>query len=237
MPASTVPCGRLLICVKKPSRASLTWINAAPAGVGNLIASSRAGRALKPEIAMKRSSIGLVIAIAMCAGTTASLAQTQTGKPGQHTEAATAPAAKPSTSTEQAGQSDKQRIETIRGYSVERRDEAIAAARRATDEMDRQMERLQTQMSEGWSRMSAASRERSRKAMADLRMRRNTLAEWIGGMKHGSSDAWTEVKGGFARSYDELAVAVRKARAEFEKARHEQTPKPADQQPGDKKGR
>lgn len=185
---------------------------------------------------MKTFSISL--AIAMCAWTASSFAQSQTGQAGQQTEAA-APAATPSSSAEQPGQADRKLTETIRGYSVERRDEAIATARRATDEMDRQMERLQTQMSEGWSRMSTASRERSRQAMADLRTRRNTLAEWIGGMKHGSSDAWTEVKGGFARSYEELALAVRKARSEFEHGRQEKTPpsKPADERPEDKKGR
>jgi hypothetical protein len=179
---------------------------------------------------MKLSSF--FVAIAMCAWTVSPLAQAQTGKAGQLTE----PAA--SSTAGQPAKPDKKIAETIRGYTVERRDEAVATARRATDEIDRQMERLQTQMSEGWSRMSSASRERSAKAMADLRTRRNSLAEWVGGMKHGSSGAWTEVKGGFARSYDELADALRKARSEFEQGRQEKTPssKPADEHPKDKKG-
>ena len=182
---------------------------------------------------MKASSICLAIAI--CAWTATSSAQPQTGKAGQRPEAA-APAA--TTSAGQSGKAGKDTAETIRGYTVERRDEAIATARRATDEIDRQMERLQTQMSEGWSRMSSASRERSRQAMADLRTRRNTLAEWVGGMKHGSADAWNNVKAGFGRSYDELAVALRKARSDFEKGRQDKTSptKPADKQQEEQKG-
>jgi hypothetical protein len=182
---------------------------------------------------MRIFNIGIAIAIAMCAWTAPPPARAQSGKPAQHT-----PAATPSPPAKQSGHADKNVAETIRGYTVERRDAAVATARRATDDMDRQMERLQTQMSEGWARMSTASRERSEKAMADLRSRRNMLAEWVGGMKHGSADAWSEVKGGFARSYDELALALRKARSEFELGRQEKPPpsKPAAAHPDDREG-
>ncbi|WP_159016256.1 hypothetical protein [Cognatiluteimonas profundi] len=134
-----------------------------------------------------------------------------------------------------AAKEEKSPVDAVRDYSVERRSEAVAAARRATDELDTQMERLQTQTSEGWSRMSTATRERSRKEMADLQARRNTLAEWVGGMKHGSAGAWTEVKTGFGKSYDELASALRKARAEFRQAPAEK-PAPTPEKPADKKG-
>ncbi len=127
-------------------------------------------------------------------------------------------------------------VDAIRDYSVERRTEAVAAARRATDELDSQMERLQVQMSEGWSRMGAATRERSQRDMAEVRARRNTLAEWVGGMKHGSSGAWTEVKNGFGKSYDELATAMRKARSEFRQAPVDKpaTTQPAQEKPADR---
>lgn len=113
---------------------------------------------------------------------------------------------------------DAQVGERIRRFSVERREDAIAAARQATDAMDRQMERMQAQLSAGWSRMNATTRDRSERALADLRKRRNALAEWVGGMQHGSTAAWTEVRNGFARSYDELAAAMRQARADLQQA-------------------
>lgn len=102
-------------------------------------------------------------------------------------------------------------VDAIRSYSAERRTEAAANAKRAANDLDRQMERLQQQTDLGWARMSQASRARSQATMADLRKRRNALAEWMGGMRHGSNAAWTEVRDGFVKSYHELADAIRKA--------------------------
>lgn len=107
-------------------------------------------------------------------------------------------------------------VDAIRAYSVERRAEAMAAAKRATDDIDGQTQRLQEQMDQRWAVMSDAARTRSQATMADLRQRRSALAEWYGGLRHSSTAAWSEVRGGFVRSYHELADAMRKARAELD---------------------
>lgn len=109
-----------------------------------------------------------------------------------------------------------QSVDAIRSFSAERRDEAAADARRAAEELDRQMARLQAQTEASWSRMSQAARTRSQATMTDLRQRRNALAEWYGGMRHSSTAAWGEVRTGFVTSYHELAQALRKARTQFE---------------------
>lgn len=109
-----------------------------------------------------------------------------------------------------------QAVDAIRGYSAERRDEAAASARRAADDLDRQMARLQERTDQRWARMNQAARSRSQATMADLRKRRNAMAEWYGGIRHSSTAAWSEVRSGFVTSYHELADALRKARAEFE---------------------
>ena len=127
---------------------------------------------------------------------------------------------------ERAGQ--KSAMDELRALSAERRDEAIAAAGRAAADLDREMARLQQEMDQGWGRMSQAARERSQAAMVDLRHRRNTLAEWFGGMRHGSTAAWAEVRGGFANSYQELAEALRKARAEFARQAQDEQMREAD---------
>lgn len=108
-------------------------------------------------------------------------------------------------------------VEAIRGYSIGRRREAVERARESLAETDRRMDRLESQMSERWARMGSAARQREKEAMADLRRRRNDVAEWTGGMRHGSSDAWEDVKAGFARSYHELAAALHEARMQFER--------------------
>jgi hypothetical protein len=117
-------------------------------------------------------------------------------------------------------------VDAIRDYSLERRDDAVARARRAADQFDRDIDEMQAQADARWERMSDAARARSRAAIADLRQRRLQLAEWTGGMRHGSAAAWSEVKTGFVKSYHDLAEALEKARAQRE--RDERPAPPAD---------
>lgn len=154
----------------------------------------------------------LVLVAAMPLATAQDAPPQETPEPGQAQRDA----------TDAAG--ERGTVEAMREVTVERRDEAVAAARRAADELDRQMEQLQRQMDEGWDRMSQATRSRSQATMADLRQRRNALAEWFGGMRHGSAAAWVEVRGGFIKSYQELAEAMRKARNEYAREQTESAP-------------
>ncbi len=122
--------------------------------------------------------------------------------------------------SEQAQREEEQKkndnaVDAIHNFSVERRAEAIASAKRATEELDQQMERLQAQVDTGWARMDRATRARSQRAMTGLRQHRTAVAEWYGGMQHSSAGAWTEVRTGFVKSYRDLAEALRKARMEF----------------------
>lgn len=115
------------------------------------------------------------------------------------------------------GKEVAQAMDAIRAYSAERRAEAVADAKRAAEALDAQMQRLQEQTDQGWDRMSQAAKTRSQATMKDLRERRNALAEWSGGMRHSSAAAWAEVRGGFVKSYQELAEAIRNARTQFDR--------------------
>lgn len=137
--------------------------------------------------------------------------------PAPKPEPARQPADAPAPADGQVRRDMDQAVEAIRGYSTELREQAVANARRAAEDLDRQMARLQAQTDQRWSRMGEAARTRSQATMADLRQRRNALAEWYGGLRHSSTAAWGEVRVGFVTSYHELAEALRKARAEFEK--------------------
>jgi len=140
--------------------------------------------------------------------------------------------AKPSPQGEQVRREVDEAVDAIRGYSAELREQAVATAKRAAEDLDSQMARLQEQTDLRWDRMNQAARMRSQETMADLRQRRNALAEWYGGMRHGSSAAWGEVRTGFVTSYHELADALRKARAELGKDE-----KPAAEPPTDNEKR
>lgn len=125
--------------------------------------------------------------------------------------------AKTSPQGEQVRREVDEAVDAIRGYSAELREQAVANAKRAGEDLDSQMARLQEQTDLRWDRMNQAARKRSQETMADLRQRRNALAEWYGGMRHSSSAAWDEVRTGFVSSYHELADALRNARAELGK--------------------
>lgn len=121
-----------------------------------------------------------------------------------------------------------QKVEAIRTYSAERREEAVANAKRAADDLDRQIQTLQQHMDQRWGRMSEMARSRAQATMADLQEQRNALAEWMGGLRHGSTAAWGEVRSGFVESYQELADALRKARADVEREKKDRaTEEPA----------
>lgn len=143
-------------------------------------------------------------------------------------EPVTGPSATPNPQGDPTRREADEAVDAIRGYSAELRDQAMASAKRAADDLDRQMARLQAQTDERWERMSEAARTSSQATMSELRQRRNALAEWYGGMRHSSAAAWGEVRTGFVTSYHELADALRKARAEFAKDEKPAAEKPAD---------
>ncbi|MCF7220353.1 hypothetical protein [Marilutibacter chinensis] len=128
-------------------------------------------------------------------------------------------------------------MDVLRTYSVERRDEAVARARQATASIDVQIQRLQARIDADWSGMNDDARRRSRSALREIERGRNAAAEWYGGMRHGSSAAWKEVREGFVRSYDELARALRHAREELrDGGRPRPEDDPSSQDAGQKEG-
>lgn len=158
--------------------------------------------------------------IAVCIFALASLAPPPAVAQPASTESPQAPAARDEDEQarrEQVKKELREAMDALASYSVERRDEAVAGAQKASVALDAEIARLQERMDHGVQRMSQAARDRSRLSMDDLHRRRSELAEWMGGLRHGSATAWSEVKRGFARSADELEQAVQRARAQFER--------------------
>jgi hypothetical protein len=104
---------------------------------------------------------------------------------------------------------------TIKDYTVAQRDEAVKQARAALDDADGRIRSLERKLDNDWDKMDHAAREKARATLNRMRRERNELAEWYGGLKHSSSEAWDEVKSGFAKSYDTLKKSFAKARKEF----------------------
>lgn len=104
----------------------------------------------------------------------------------------------------------------IADYTEAQRQEAVRRARFALDDLDQRIAQLETRLERDWSRMSEATREQARETMRALRKERNELAEWYGGLKHGSAKAWEAMKQGFASSWDAMKRSYERARRQFQ---------------------
>ncbi|MBA3036526.1 MAG: hypothetical protein FP814_08545 [Desulfobacterium sp.] len=104
--------------------------------------------------------------------------------------------------------------EAIRNYSVDQRDEALKKAKVALDDLDDRIDTMETRINNKWDRMDQLARKKATAALAALRKQRNEAAEWYGGLKHASNNAWEDVKKGFLNSYHEL-------RERFDKVQNE----------------
>ena len=129
--------------------------------------------------------------------------------------AADPPASKPTAKdvSKKVGDAGK----AIKDYTVAQRDEATRSAKAALEDADRRINRLERKLESDWERMDQAAREKARATLRALRKERNELAEWYGGLKHSSAEAWDQVKAGFAKSYQTLRESFVKAGKEFQK--------------------
>lgn len=107
--------------------------------------------------------------------------------------------------------------QALKNFTLEQRDEAMAAAKERLAKLDSRIDELQTSLDQNWQDMSEASRKKTRQTLNMLQKQRKNVAEWYGGMQHSSSEAWEDVKKGFAESYDRLEEAFDNAKSHFEK--------------------
>lgn len=149
----------------------------------------------------------------------------QTTAPAAPTTMARPPDSAPSRADEA-----REAVDRLRGYSVARREEAVAQARQSAEQLDRQISQLQTDVQTRWDSLGQDVRSSMGAAMADVTTRRTQLAEWYGGMRHGSDQAWDEVRGGFVASYHELSDAFRRAKARFDEARRQPAATPTQEE-------
>lgn len=95
-------------------------------------------------------------------------------------------------------------MENLKSYSAEQRDQALKAGRKTLDAMDRRLDEMEAWTKEKWSSLSEDTREERTEMLRYMREQRSKVAEWYGGMKHSSSDAWESTKRGFIGAYEEL---------------------------------
>ena len=108
-----------------------------------------------------------------------------------------------------------QAYEVFKDYTLEQRDEAMAAAQEKLSELDQRIAELQEKIDQEWQKMSQATRQKTRASLYELRKKREDLAEWLGGIRYSSAEAWEEVKKGFVDSYNRMEEAFDQASKEI----------------------
>lgn len=106
-------------------------------------------------------------------------------------------------------------LQALRVYTVEQREEAIRKTKTALDNLDKRIDSLQAHIDRNWEQMDSAARDKARSNLDALSKERTHAAEWYGGMKNSTSDAWEHMKKGFSKAYSELNDAWEKSATEF----------------------
>ena len=120
------------------------------------------------------------------------------------------------TKKEEAKQEIREAFTAVKNYTADQRDEALKKIKVALESIDNQIESMENRIGKKWDQMDQAARRKARSTLASLRKQRNELAEWYGGLKYSSAEAWGHVKNGFLKSYEALSQAFGKAESEFD---------------------
>ncbi len=125
--------------------------------------------------------------------------------------------ATPATAKKDVKQKMTETVQAIEKYSIAQRDEAVKKAKAALDDLDARIDSLEARLNKQWDKMDQAARNKAWDALRELRKQRNELAEWFGGLKHGSGKAWEGIKKSFLKNYQRLRETLDKAHRELEK--------------------
>lgn len=119
------------------------------------------------------------------------------------------------TSLEEVKAETRDLLQALKSYSAQQRYMAVDETRAAMERLDQRIDALEAQVDQRWEKMSQSARQEARSSLKELRKQRTHVAEWYGGLKNSSADAWGHVKQGFTGAYTELQQAWEKAEKEL----------------------
>ena len=117
------------------------------------------------------------------------------------------------TTSKDVSQKASETGQAIKDYTVEKKDEAVAHARKATAELEAKIKELEAQA----SRQTGEIKARSQAQIKDLKAKRDKASQKAGELGRATKASWERAKEGFADAYRDLASAYDKAAAEFQK--------------------
>lgn len=119
----------------------------------------------------------------------------------------------PQTTGKDVGQKAAETGEAIRDYSVEKKDEAVAHAKRLAADLDARIKELEARA----SKETGEAKAKAQAQLKDLRAKRAEASRKLGELSRASRASWERAKEGFANAYRDLATAYDRAAAELKK--------------------
>ena len=117
------------------------------------------------------------------------------------------------TTGKDVGQKAAETGEAIRDYSVEKKDEAVAHAKRLAADLDARIKELETRA----ARETGEAKARAQAQLKELRAKRAVASRKLGELGRAGRASWDRAKEGFANAYRDLATAYDRAAAELKK--------------------
>ena len=111
------------------------------------------------------------------------------------------------------GQKAAETGEAIRDYSMEKKDEAVAHAKRLAADLDARIKELEAQA----SKQTGEAKTKAQAQLKDLRAKRAEASRKLADLSRATQASWDRAKEGFANAYRDLATAYDRAAAEFKK--------------------
>jgi chromosome segregation ATPase len=116
---------------------------------------------------------------------------------------------------DQVKKETKQLLQALKNYTAAQRDEAIEKTRSTLEHLDRRIDALEKQIDTDWDTMDRTAQKNARASLKELRWQRTKVAEWFGGLKNSSIEAWDHMKEGLADAFNSLHQAWEKSEKEF----------------------
>jgi len=121
--------------------------------------------------------------------------------------------ARSQTTTKDVSDKASDTADAIRDYTIDKKDEAVAQARKLASDLDGKIRDLEAQV----SRQTGDAKAKSQEQIRDLKAKRAEAGRKINELTRASKASWERAKEGFAKAYRDLAESYDKAAAEFKK--------------------
>jgi hypothetical protein len=117
------------------------------------------------------------------------------------------------TTSKDVGQKASETGEAIRDYTVEKKNEAVAQAKKLTADLDAKIKELEAEA----SKLTGEAKAKAEAQLRDLKAKRAKASQKANDLGRATKASWERAKEGFADAYRDLATAYDKAAAEFKK--------------------